>query len=143
MRSLRRHRLASRGFTFLEIMLVVVIIGILAALVGPRLVGRTNEARIEATRAQLNGIEQAIKSFEIDTGGFPKTLKELIEEPTDNSAWKGPYFDKEELPKDAWQQEFEYKFPGSNNKRTYDLWSKGPDKQSNTEDDIVNWTKKS
>ncbi len=130
-----------RGFTFLEIMLVVVIIGILMALVGPRLVGRTTEARISATRAQLKSLEQSIKTFEMDTGTFPKDLDELLEAPSEHeSSWKGPYVDSDVVPVDGWDEPFEYKFPGDN--RRFDLWSKGPDKQSESEDDITNWTKK-
>lgn len=130
------------GFTFLEIMLVVVIIGILVALVGPRLVGRTQEARIKATQAQLSGIESALKTFEMDMGSFPKSLDELVEEPSDNDSWNGPYLATEYVPQDAWNQDFNYKFPGDNNKRGFDLWSKGPDKESGTDDDIGNWRKR-
>lgn len=131
---------ARKGFTFLEIMFVVVIIGILLALVGPRLVGRTQEARIATTRAQLQNLENAIKTFEMDTGTFPEDLDVIAEDEDDDIVgFNGPYVDKGILPVDAWEQSFEYKYPGENNKRSFDLWSKGPDKQDNTEDDIVNW----
>lgn len=135
----RRRR---RGFTFLEIMFVVVIIGILLALVGPRLVGRTQQARISATNAQLKSLETAIKTFEMDTGTFPERLEDLMEAPSDfEDEWNGPYLDSDVVPVDAWKQEFEYTVPGNHNKNGFDLFSKGPDKQANTEDDVTNWTK--
>jgi len=138
-----RRRNRRSGFTFLEIMLVVVIIGILVALVGPKLVGRTQQARVTASTAQLSSINQSIKSFEMDTGGFPKTLKDLVESSSENEKdWRGPYMDSDAIPKDSWGEEYDYKFPGNNNRKGYDLWSKGPDKQADTEDDITNWTKK-
>lgn len=139
---IRRHRHAPRGFTFLEIMFVVVIIGILLALVGPRLIGRTNEARVTATSAQLKNLAAGIQNFELDMGSFPKSLDELVEDPGDNKSWKGPYLAQDEIPKDPWDQEYNYKAPGDKNKKSFDLWSNGPDKQENTEDDITNWSSK-
>lgn len=140
MSSLNRRR-ARSGFTFLEIMFVVVIIGILLALVGPRLAGRTQTARIEATRAQLTNIETSLKTFEMDMGRWPETLEELVKDPddVDDKSYRGPYMDK--VPQDSWGQDFVYK-PGKaarNNKRTYDLSSIGPDKSEGTDDDITNW----
>ncbi|CAN5344851.1 type II secretion system major pseudopilin GspG [soil metagenome] len=135
----KRH---SRGFTFLEIMFVVVIIGILLALVGPRLVGKTQSARITATAAQINGVEAGIKNYEMDMGTLPKKLDDLVQEESEDKQYKGPYLGSDEVPKDAWGEEFIYKAPGDHHKRGYDIWSKGPDKQENTEDDIVNWTVK-
>ena len=138
-----RSQSLRRGFTFLEIMFVVVIIGILLALVGPRLVGRTQKARESTTRAQIKNLETSIKNFEMDTGRFPKTLTDLIEPSSEfEKSWEGPYVDADVVPKDAWGEDFEYKQPGENNKRGFDLWSKGPDTQSGTDDDITNWTKK-
>ena len=136
-----RKRTRRSGFTFLEIMFVVVIIGILLALVGPRLVGRTERARVQTTRAQLRNLETALKNFEMDMGSFPRTLEELIEEPSDRgTSWDGPYIDSDVIPTDSWNEPFQYKFPGDNNRRSFDLWSKGPDRQDSTEDDIANWT---
>lgn len=137
-----RNRTIRRGFTFLEIMFVVVIIGILLALVGPRLAGRAGKARATATAAQIQGLSTAIKNFEVDVGTFPKNLEELMEASSDNeSSWDGPYVDGNSVPKDAWKQDFRYKFPGDHNKKGFDLWSVGPDKQDNTEDDVANWDK--
>lgn len=141
MRLQRRGRRS--GFTFLEIMFVVVIIGILLALVGPRLVGRTERARIQTTRAQLRNLETAIKNFEMDNGTFPRTLEDLIEEPNDlERSWDGPYLDSDVIPEDSWGQPFQYKVPGDHNRRGFDLWSSGPDRSDNTDDDIANWTRR-
>lgn len=133
----RRKRL---GFTFLEIMFVVVIIGILLALVGPRLLGKSEKARETATRAQIENLSTAIKNFELDNGKLPKDLEELIED-TGKDSWDGPYLSREEIPTDAWGNEFQYKAPGENNKRGFDLWSAGSDEEEDSEDDIVNWKK--
>ena len=139
MLSFRRRR-TSNGFTFLEIMFVVVIIGILLALVGPKLLGRTEHARIVATKAQLQTLATGIKAYEMEMGGVPKKLDQLVQEDTTNHNWNGPYLDADVVPMDAWSQEFNYKAAGEHNKRTFDLWSNGPDKQEGTADDIGNWT---
>jgi general secretion pathway protein G len=131
------------GFTFLEIMFVVVIIGILLALVGPKLVGKTQKAKIAATKAQLKNIEVGLKMFEMEIGTFPETLEDIMVAPSDyEEEWDGPYLDGDIVPTDSWKQKFDYKFPGQNNRKGFDLWSKGPDKQDKTEDDICNWTKR-
>ncbi|MCC5875093.1 MAG: type II secretion system major pseudopilin GspG [Candidatus Sumerlaeia bacterium] len=138
-----RRKDRRRGFTFLEIMFVVVIIGILLALVGPRLVGRTERAREQTTRAQLRNLETAIRNFEMDNGTFPRTLQDLIDEPNDlERSWDGPYIEADVIPTDSWGEDFLYKAPGDNNRRGFDLWSKGADRQDNTEDDIANWTRR-
>jgi general secretion pathway protein G len=124
------------GFTFLEIMFVVVIIGILLAIVGPKLAGKSEKARITATRAQMQSVSTALKSFEVDNGSYPKELTDLVESDDDD---KEAYLDGREVPKDAWGQEFNYKAPGDKNKKGFDLWSNGPDKEEGSEDDITNW----
>jgi len=133
-----------RAFTFLEIMFVVVIIGILLAIVGPRLAGKSKKAKIAAAKAQLRNIQVALSQYELHVGDFPddsQGLKALIEQPSeiDESEWDGPYLEGGAIPKDPWGQEYQYKQPGEHNK-DYDLWSPGPDRQESTEDDIKNWT---
>jgi len=125
----------------LEIMLVVVIIGILIALVGPNLGNRAQTARIQATNAQMRNIATALKNFELENAIYPASLGDLIEAPTEHErTWSGPYLDADAVPLDAWGEEFIYRFPGENNRLGFDLWSKGPDRQDGTEDDITNWT---
>lgn len=141
MRGAMRLPSARRGFTFLEIMFVVVIIGVLLAIAVPRLTGRSRMAQIRATEATMRNIGVALAEYEIHLGGFPTTndgLQALLEPPrgADENAWEGPYLDK--MPRDPWGNEFNYRFPGDHN-RDYDLWSNGPDRQEGTDDDIVNW----
>ena len=130
-----------QGFTLIEIMLVVVIIGILAAVIGPKLSGKTNKARISATQASIGSLATALGSFEIEAGRFPTTeegLGALLEKPAELSdeQWGGgPYL--KEWPKDGFNEDFIYRSPGEVNS-DFDLISKGPDKREGTDDDITN-----
>jgi len=137
-------RTRRRGFTFLEIMLVVLIIGILFSIVGPQLMRKSGKARNQATKAQIGNIKTALSMYEMDIGNFPSTaegLKALFEKPSDvdEDFWDGPYLENRSALKDIWKEEFIYKFPGEHNKDSYDLYSKGHDKKEGTEDDITNW----
>ena len=131
-----------KGFTFLEIMFVVVIIGILVGIAVPSLTGKSKKARIIATRATMKGIETALQDYEMNVGGFPTSeqgLEALVKCPSDVAPedWGDNQYLKE-IPKDAWNQEFIFKCPGEHNS-DYDLSSKGPDRQEGTDDDIKNW----
>ncbi len=139
---MKRCFYSRRGFTFLEIMFVVVIIGILVGIAVPSLTGRAKKARITATKATMKGIETALQDYEMNVGGFPTTeqgLGALVKCPSDVTPddWGDSAYLKE-IPKDAWNQLFIYKNPGEHNAE-YDLYSKGPDRQEDTEDDIKNW----
>jgi general secretion pathway protein G len=128
------------GFTLTEIMLVVVIIGILAALVIPRIAGSSERARITATYTDINGgIKSAIGNYEVDNGFYPKSLQDLLVQPSNAKNWHGPYLDK--IPMDQWNNPYIYYFPGKHNPTAYDLLSAGPDGKEGTDDDIGNWTK--
>jgi len=132
------------AFSLMEIMLVVIIIGLLAALAAPRLVGKSKEARIAVARSDVNSnIPTALDFFELDNGQFPSTdqgIDGLIRKPSTSpmpTNWNGPYLKK--LPKDPWNEEYVYLSPGNHNTADYDLFSKGPDKTEGTSDDIGNW----
>jgi general secretion pathway protein G len=130
-----------KGFTLIEILLVVMIIGILVGLVVPHLGGRAEQARIQAARADIEGgISAALDLYELENGTYPQKLEDLITQPTNARNWRGPYL-KRGLPKDPFGNPYVYQFPGSHNPTSYDLSSGGPDKQSGTADDITNWTK--
>ena len=133
-------RLLRRAFTLVELMLVVTIIGILAALVIPKIAGRGEEAREKAAYADIHGgIKTALDSFEVDNGFYPKSLQDLIQQPSTARNWHGPYLDK--LPVDPWGNPYIYYYPGKHNTTSYDLLSVGPDGKEGTDDDIGNWTK--
>lgn len=132
-----------RGFTFIEIMLVVVIIGVLASVIAPRLVGRSKEAKVTAAKAEIEGsLSTALELYETNNGKFPTTeqgLEALITKPATPPApqnWQGPYLRKKKLT-DPWNNEYRYTSPGIHNK-DYDLQSYGPDGVEGA-DDIKNW----
>jgi|ERR1039458_1584475 general secretion pathway protein G len=131
-----------RAFTLVELMLVVMIIGILAALVIPKISGQGERARVTAAHADIHGgIKTALDSFEVDNGFYPKSLQDLIQQPSNVKNWHGPYFDPPTLPIDPWGNPYVYYYPGKHNPTGYDLLSVGPDGKEGTDDDIVSWTK--
>ena len=137
---MRRRR---RAFTLVELMLVVVIIGVLAAMVVPRLAGRTEQAKVARATSDLASIGLALDLYELDAGRYPDTLNELVarEAPSHLSEeararWNGPYL-KKGLPKDPWGRPYDYK-KDSQHHQDYDLSSLGPDGQPG-HDDVVNW----
>jgi general secretion pathway protein G len=145
--SLRRTlaRTAQRGFTLIEIMVVVVIMGILAALVVPKLMGRADDARITAAKSDIATLMQALKLYKLDNQRYPTTeqgLQALVAKPTNGPAangWKnGGYVDK--LPKDPWGGQYQYLSPGV--KGEVDVFSYGADGQpggSGNDADIGSW----
>ena len=126
----------------MEIMLVVVIIGILAAVVVPRMAGQSEKARQGATKAQMEAVKTALQTFEVRAGRFPTTQEGLAALVTKPSDLTDDEWDKvmTEVPKDGWKQDFVYKCPGEDG-RDFDLISTGRDKQEGTADDITNFSK--
>lgn len=129
-----------RGFTLIELMLVVVIIGALVAMVMPRLTGRGEQARIAAAKADIqSNIATALKLYELDNGEFPSTsdgLNALLVKPASATNWQGPYLERK--PLDPWQRDYKYKSPGEHRTQDYDLYSLGKD-GTESADDVKNW----
>jgi len=128
-----------RAFTLVEMLLVVTIIGILAALVIPKIVGRSEQARQTAARADISAIKTSLDAFEVDNGFYPKSIQDLVSPPSNAKNWRGPYLEK--LPEDPWGSHYVYYFPGKRNAGSYDLLSIGADSKEGTEDDVGNWNK--
>ena len=129
------------GFTLIELLLVLVILGILAAIVVPKFSGRTEQARMTAAQSQVSTFGTALDLFENDVGYYPKGrngLNDLITAPRDAQSWRGPYM-KNEIPKDPWGNDYVYECPGKNNPTSYDLLSMGPDGRAGSEDDVTNF----
>jgi general secretion pathway protein G len=115
------------GFTLIELMIVLFILGLLAALVAPRLMGRVGKAKQKAAQAQIQMLSTALDLFHLDVGRYPSEdegLKALVQRPENVPQWSGPYLEKG-VPKDPWGREYIYKYPGEHG--TYDLSTLGAD----------------
>ena len=131
-------RAARAGFTLIEVLLVVVIIGILVGVAVPRLGGRVEQAKQSRAKSDVENIGTALRLYELDTGGYPASLSALVSNPGGVQNWRGPYLEKG-IPKDPWDREYIYACPGSHNTATYDLKSLGKD-GTESEDDVANWS---
>ncbi len=131
-----------QGFTLVELMLVIIIIGVLVAMVAPRLAGKSRQARVAAVQADINAhLSTALDVFELEMGRYPTTgegLAALRTAPPGATRWKGPYL-KKKVPLDPWEKPYVYRSPGQHNREDYDLFSYGPDGVEGGGDDITNW----
>lgn len=131
-----------KGFTLLELLVVMVIIGLLAGYVAPKYFSQVGKSEIKVARAQIGAFEKALDQYRLDTGRYPTTeqgLAALVQRPASESKWSGPYLRKE-VPLDPWGKPYQYKFPGEHGE--YDLFSHGKDGQpGGTAEaaDITNW----
>ena len=134
----RRHA----GFTLLELLVVMVIIGLLAGYVGPKFFGQIGKSEVKATKAQIDALQKALDQYRLDVGRYPSTeqgLQALVVKPSDEPRWAGPYLSKA-LPKDPWHNDYQYRAPGEHGE--YDLLSWGRDGRpgGDGEDaDLVSW----
>ncbi|MBI3346938.1 MAG: type II secretion system major pseudopilin GspG [Burkholderiales bacterium] len=135
--------LRQTGFTLLELLVVMVIIGLLASYVGPRFFGQIGKSEIKAARVQLDALDKALAAYRLDVGAYPSTeqgLKALVERPNDEVKWSGPYLSKA-VPSDPWGRPYAYSLPGDNG-HDYELSSFGKDGQRGGTDenaDISVW----
>ena len=136
----------NRGFTFLEIMIVVLIMGILATIVGVNVIGQSEKAKIKAAQVQINNFESALILFKTTCGFYPSTeqgLEALREKPSFGKECKdypeGGFINKE-ISEDPWNNPYQYKSPGEHHK-AYDIWSDG-DTESDNPAPIGNWERK-
>ena len=146
MMNLRQKR-GARGFTLIELMVVIVILGILAGLIIPRIMGRPDEARRAKARIQIESLETALKLYRLDNGSYPTTeqgLQALVESPSAGQQaknWRqGGYLERNKVPKDPWDKEFVYLSPGAHG--DFDLSSLGADGEPGGDGknkDINNW----
>jgi general secretion pathway protein G len=121
-------RYAQSGFTLLELLVVMVIIGLLVGYVGPRYFSQVGKSEVKAARAQINALEKALDIYRLDTGHYPagdSGLKALVEKPANEARWAGPYLSKG-VPPDPWGNAYLYRMPGANGAE-YDLISYGKD----------------
>lgn len=133
----------TRGFTLIEIMVVIVIIGLLVSVVGPNLMSKLGSAKTKTARIQLEDLAAALDLYFLEVGAYPSSqegLTALISQPPNVAKWHGPYLRKSVLPRDPWGNPFVYEFPGTHG--PYDLRSMGADgKEGGSDDaaDIVSW----
>jgi len=134
----------SAGFTLLEIMVVVIIIGVLAATIIPQFMGTTHDAKVSAAKADVAQLENALERFNLHMDRYPtmdEGLKVLVESPTgEDKKWRGPYIKL--LRPDPWGNPYQYRVPGMHHATTFDVWSRGADGQDGGEGpnaDIGNW----
>ena len=128
------------GFTLIELLVVIIVIGLLASLVGPRILGRVSEAKTATARTQVEMLGSALDNYRLDTGSYPTTEQGLaalevkpVHEPVP-SGWRGPYLQKA-IPSDPWGKAYNYASPGEHNVAGYDLWTLGRDGQPGGEGD--------
>ena len=135
----KKYRKGQRGFTLVELLLVLVILALIAGLVLPGIIGKAESAKAKAASSQISRISMSVESFYLDTGRTPSSLDELVNEPSGAKGWNGPYI-KNSLLKDPWGRTYQYRVPGEHG--DFDIQSFGADGQQGGEKnnaDISSW----
>ncbi len=117
----------NKGFSLIELMIVLVILGLIAGIVGPQAMKYLGKGKTQSAKVQIENISAALDMYRLEVGSYPTTaegLKALVAAPSGARGWNGPYLKKGDVPKDPWNNEYQYKRPGSNN-HPYDLFSMG------------------
>ncbi|WP_175649759.1 type II secretion system major pseudopilin GspG [Pseudomonas sp. Marseille-P9899] len=126
---MNRQRRTQHGFTLLELLVVLVVLGLLAGIVAPRYFSQLGRSEAKVARAQIEGLAKALDLYRLEVGRYPSSeqgLQALVTAPSDESRWTGPYLQKK-VPDDPWGHPYIYRYPGENNE--YDLFSLGKDGQ--------------
>ncbi len=134
----RNHR-KQRGFTLIELLVVLAILAMLAGVVGPKVMNALSASKSKAALVQISDLGGALDMYKLDMGNYPGSLEALVKSPGD-SKWNGPYLTKNTIPKDPWDNPYQYSFPGSHS--DYDLASLGADASGGGDGenrDIVSW----
>ena len=140
-----REGRSESGFTLIELLVVLVILGLLAGLIGPKVMGYLGGSRSKTAHLQIEQLAAALDLYKLDMGGYPTTdqgLDSLVAAPAGVTGWHGPYLAKPILPIDPWNRPYHYASPGQHG--DYDIYSLGSDNQEGGEDeaaDIVSWKK--
>jgi len=134
-----RERSLEKGFSLIELIVVLVILGLLAAVVGPRVYDKLAKGKEQIALIQIRELEGGLQLYSFDIGRYPSSGEglEALVRSTGIDAWKGPYLSKSELPKDPWGKPYAYRSPGMHG--DYDLYSYGPDGAEGGDDDICSW----
>ena len=138
-RQCKKQNTDQRGFTLVELLLVLVILALIAGLVLPGIIGKAESAKAKASSSQISRISMSVESFYLDTGNTPSSLEELVNQPSGVTGWNGPYI-KNSLLNDPWGQPYKYKVPGEHG--DFDIVSFGADRQQGGEGnnaDINSW----
>ena len=138
-----QHKTSHFGFTLLELLVVLVILGLLASLVGPQVLRQLSGSKTKTAALQIKELGTALDLYRLEVGRYPTSsegLEALIRQPADTRGWNGPYLTKKTLPQDPWGNDYQYRAPGQQGE--FDLFSLGADNQqggTGEDQDVVSW----